>query len=200
MCRTETALLSVNETDYKSLKNLYEKMGDGACEVKSYEKALEYYQKMLEVAQKSGETGKELSSCYVSLAQTYSDNEQYDLALEFFRKEYALYEDNLKEGLGTLFSIADTLESAGKGFEDVDAVYQEALSKCRICGDLESEGRTLSRYKVVLKKFGMNGDLGIWVEKRLRELEFVQMDTDSEASEHTPNIGDDVDIDDITGK
>lgn len=31
---------------------------------------------------------------YVSLSQTYKDNEQYDLSLEFFRKELELWENN----------------------------------------------------------------------------------------------------------
>jgi hypothetical protein len=44
-----------------------------------------------------GESGQQLAAVYVSLSQTYKDNDQYDLALEFFRKELELWENNPTE-------------------------------------------------------------------------------------------------------
>lgn len=174
-------------------------MGDGLCELKNYEKAIEYYQKMLECARKNGEDGKELSPCYVSLAQTYSDNEQYDLALEYFRKEYDLENDDFREGLGTLFSIADTLESADRDFIEIDNVYKEAIEKCTRANDIEAEKKTLSRYNTVLKKFNKHMEVNK-VYERLCDIGYISGETESEASEHTPQIGDDVSIGNITGK
>lgn len=174
-------------------------MGDGACEVKNYKIAIEYYQKMLEAAKKNGEMGNELSPCYVSLAQTYSDNEEYDLALKYFRIEYDLSKENLKECLGTLFSIADTLEAACKPFNEIQNVYIEAMDKCQDIGDVELEKKVLSRYSGVLKKFNQYNEAEL-VDQRLDDIGYVAGETESEASEHTPHLGDDISIDNITGE
>jgi hypothetical protein len=48
-------------------------------------------------AEALGESGQQLTAVYVSLSQTYKDNEQYDLALEFFHKELELWENNPME-------------------------------------------------------------------------------------------------------
>lgn len=173
-------------------------MGDGLCLLKKYDKAIDYYQKMLEYAIKSGEDGKELSSCYVSLAQTYSDNKQYDLALEYFQKEYDLNKDNLKECLDTLFSIAHTLELVGDKFVEIDNIYQDAIAKCIQANDLEAEKKTLTLYNGVLKKFDKHVEANK-VYARLCDIGYVSGGTESETSEHTPQIGDDISIGSITG-
>lgn len=87
------------------LQKFYEKMGDGFSELNCFDKAIEYYRKMLEIAES---TQTNLSSCYYSIAATYRDDEQYDKAVEFFEKEYVLC--NFKKGLDTLCEIADTKE------------------------------------------------------------------------------------------
>lgn len=56
--------------------------------------SLELYSQCAEAL---GESGQQLTAVYVSLSQTYKDNEQYDLALEFFRKELELWENNPME-------------------------------------------------------------------------------------------------------
>ena len=48
----------------------------------------------LECAQNAGKTGSELIPAYVSLAQTYFDDKQFELAIEFYRKELELRHDN----------------------------------------------------------------------------------------------------------
>ena len=42
----------------------------------------------------AGDSGIKLAPCYVSLSQTYKDDHQYELALEYAKKELSLYEDN----------------------------------------------------------------------------------------------------------
>lgn len=65
MCKVEDSIIACSEQS--QLKSLYEKMGDGACDLKIFSKALEYYKKMLEAAEKSGASDKELGECYFSL-------------------------------------------------------------------------------------------------------------------------------------
>lgn len=95
-------------------------MGDGACELKIYSKAIEYYQLMLKYAEKSGINNRELAICYYSLAETYKDNAQYDEAVKYYEKEYALCKD-LKDKLNTLCEIADTRETANASKDDIKA-------------------------------------------------------------------------------
>jgi NF-kappa-B inhibitor-like protein 2 len=47
------------------MKLLYEKMGDGACALKNYQKAIYYYLKMLDNAEKNGDSDKDLIPVYV---------------------------------------------------------------------------------------------------------------------------------------
>lgn len=109
MYKTENALITTDNNDYKCRKTLYEKMGDGAVQLKNFKKALEYYEKMLEVALANGDTGKELSICYVSIAQTYKDDKQYDKAIEYFEKDLKVCDANDKEAALTLYYITGEL-------------------------------------------------------------------------------------------
>lgn len=202
MCKKEDSLITIANSDHKTKKELYEKLGDGACYLKNYPKAIEYYQKMLEEAKLNGESGKDLSPCYVSLAQTYSDNKQYDSALNYFGKELQLCENNLKESVNTLYSIADTMELSGRSIEDVKNIYLKIRTMCQNDGNKQLEGVSLKRYGVFLRNHNQVED-ALKVEKELKCFGFMHIDNseESEASDDNtaPNIGDDIDTDDITG-
>lgn len=144
MCYTEDKLV-ISSGDSKEMKNLYEIMGDGACELKNFSKAIEYYQLMLKYAEQSGISNRELASCYYSLAETYKDNGQYTEAVKYFEKEYALCKD-LQDNLNTLSNIADTKESANASKDEVKKVYERAFKNCRECKDLKEERRMVNRY------------------------------------------------------
>ncbi|KOB64744.1 Uncharacterized protein OBRU01_23738, partial [Operophtera brumata] len=75
-------------------KKLYEKLGDGACHVKNYAGAAEWYLKMLDHAELAG-----------------------DEALHYYHKEYDLIKDVPKEAYTTLFNIAETLFLAKKPYD-----------------------------------------------------------------------------------
>lgn len=143
MCYTEDKLV-VSSGDSKEMTKLYEIMGDGACELKNYSKAIEYYQLMLKYAEASGITNRELASCYYSLAQTYTDNNQFEEAVEYFEKEYALCED-LKDKLNTLSNITDAKESANVSKNEIKNIYERAFKNCRDCGNLGEEKRMVKR-------------------------------------------------------
>lgn len=65
MCYTEDLLISTDPTDHVTFKKLYEKLGDGACHLRNYSGAVEYYLKMLDHAELLGEIGKTLIPIYV---------------------------------------------------------------------------------------------------------------------------------------
>lgn len=106
MCKTEDSLITTDNNDYKTRKKLYEKMGDGTVQLNNFKKAIEYYEKMLEAAVANGDTGKELSVCYISIAQTCKDDKQYDKALENFGRDLIVCGSNDKEAALTLSYVA----------------------------------------------------------------------------------------------
>lgn len=199
MCYSEKALLETSATDYNKQKKLYETMGDGASDLKNYVKSIEYYQRMLEAAEKSGTTGKDLSPCYISLAQTYSDNKQYDLALKYFKKEYELHQDNVVESLSTLLSMANTVELSEKDFDEVKQLYNLAINKCRAAGENELEVKVIKRYILSLKKKQQLNNI-IELEQRLTEIGYESSEGDESEDENTPDIGYMISIFDLTGK
>lgn len=200
MCYKEESLITMADGDHKSKKELYEKLGDGACFLKNYTKAIEYYQKMLQEAKQNGEVGKDLSPCYVSLAQTYSDNKQYGLALDYFQKELALWKNDLKESIRTFFNIIDIMELAEKSVIEIKKLYLKIRKQCQQAGEKQLEGSILKKYGDFLRKHEELQE-ALEVERELVRIGFAPTDQDSEGSEenNTPNIGDDIDTDDITG-
>lgn len=143
MCRTEDELVSASGNE-KERKILYEKMGDKACELKIFSKAIEYYKLMLECAERSGVSGRDLASCYYSLAETFKDNNQFSEAVTYFEKEYVLCRD-LKDSLNTLSNIADTKEAAGAPISEVKGVYERAFTECRRSKNAREEKRMILR-------------------------------------------------------
>jgi len=126
MCQTENSLLIASQMDYEQRKQLNEKLGDACVALQKYSKAITYYEKMLEYSERCGMIDKNLIPCYVSLAQTYKDNEQYYQALEYFYKELNLYSENSIEACKTLMNIADIMEAQYDPFDKIWSIYERA--------------------------------------------------------------------------
>lgn len=196
MCQTEDKLV-IETNDNKELKKLYEKMGDCACNLKNYSKALEYYKLMLTYAEKSGISGRELASCYYSLAETYKDNKMYEEAVKYFEKEYALC-SKLQDNLNTLSKIADTKEAGGFSIEEVKAVYNTAIINCRNNNNSKEERRMIMRCIAYLNRVKSEQDLQQF-KQQLNSLPPCEAlssssDNDSEASDK-----ENIDLSNITG-
>ncbi|XP_018566528.1 tonsoku-like protein [Anoplophora glabripennis] len=203
MCRTEDELVSAGGNE-KERKILYEKMGDNACDLKIFAKAIEYYKLMLECAEKSGVSGRDLASCYYSLAETYKDNGQFSEAVAYFEREYALCTD-LKDSLNTLSNIADTKEAGGAPIGEVKEVYERAFAECRRCTNLREEKRMILRCIAYLRRnnnhtetFELNRYLDDHLEGVSLEDDSSSSDNESEDSEIKRCTGDDINLDNIT--
>ncbi|XP_066156831.1 tonsoku-like protein isoform X2 [Euwallacea fornicatus] len=167
MCKIEDEIIICN--DQKQLKVLYEKMGDGACGLKNFSKAIEYYKKMLEAAERTGVSDKELGECYYSLGETYKDNGDYKEAELYFEKEYDLCKNNLKESLNTMYKIADLKEMAKDGAEQIKAIYERCLNNCRKGQNLKEEKHVAKRYVEFLRRSFEHKE-AFKIERRLQSL------------------------------
>ncbi|XP_050091399.1 tonsoku-like protein [Anopheles aquasalis] len=221
MCRTEDDLITTDATDYARRKTLYERMGDGSCKLRNFAKAIGYYTRMLECAEAAGEVNRQLIPCYVSLYQTYTDNRQYEEALDFLWKEYAIISDEPKEAYHTLLQIAKLYErQKSRSFFETSDIYRKAQLEARKLGSIELEKVPIQRAVKLLRANCMELmaedlereavtagiDLGTGPELDSEELPDSEgdllagpvgiIDEELQENDHdTPNIGDDVQLD-----
>lgn len=215
ICQTLDELVLTSSVDYAKLKDLYEKLGDGCCHLFNYEKALVYYQKMLECAEANGESGKSLVPIYVSLYQTYKDNKQYDKAMEYLWKEFELNQDVPSEAFTTLCSIAEICEQQAQPFWTIHDVYQKALRQATKTDDNETRHKLEKIALVRLYKLQQKHKMIVLLENLEEEakgkginlaVEAAKQDDDEDADsdvvpllqQNTPDWGEDVDLDALT--
>ncbi|XP_058065904.1 tonsoku-like protein [Anopheles bellator] len=221
LCRTEDELVMTESANYGRRKALYERMGDGSCQLRLYTKAIDYYRRMLECAEEAGDVGVQLIPCYVSLYQTFIDNRQYEEALEFLWKEYDVIADEPKEAYQTLMQIAKIYErQKTRPFFDADGIYRRARSEAQKLGSRELERTALQRAIKLLR----NNSADILAEQLEQEAivagieltsvalpdseEFPDTEdlppiaaemgddgNEEEDAHDTPNIGDDIQLD-----
>jgi NF-kappa-B inhibitor-like protein 2 len=200
MSSNEDKLIMTEDTDYKTLKTLYEKMGDGACVLKMFDRAADYYKKMLDSAEKANLMESELATCYYSLAETYKDNKQYKEAIVYFEKELSLCR-SFKDSLNTFWKIAETRELADDPISEVQAVYTRALERCQREGDVHEEGKMLKRFILYLRRQKQHSE-AFQLEQSLAKLNYQSSESDSDSSDAptTSIVGGDIDLDALTGK
>ncbi|KAK5642065.1 hypothetical protein RI129_008232 [Pyrocoelia pectoralis] len=197
MCRVEESLLISENHDYKSKKVFYEKLGDGASHLKNFSYAIDCYQKMLEAAINNNETASQLCPCYISLAETYRDNKQYNMAVKYFREDYN-NSDIPKDQICTLLSIADCMDVGDYDVSEIVSTYEEARGMCRVIANIRLNFKVLTSYIAFLKKRGIYENVPE-LEQQISSINKSDCDTDSETTEvATPNLGDDISIKDIT--
>lgn len=210
MSLAENSLITTDSENFIIQKNLFEKLGDGACKLKNFSAAIGYYKKMLAAAEKCGDTETKLIPVYVSLYQTYKDMKEYESALEYMWKEYELCKDEYKEAYSTLMGIAETMDLAEKDFWSVDNVYERA----RIIAD-DNKCRKKSRI-TVMKQIALREKHNMTTLADIMKQELKSStandndqtaDDEEEGDEHedftseeqnTPDIGDDIDLEDLS--
>lgn len=209
MCKAENALITTDSEDLVERKKLYEKLGDGACKLRNFTSAIGYYKKMLEAAERNGDSGHQLVPVYVSLYQTYKDMGEYNLALEFMKKEYELSKDVPTEMFSTLLGIAETETLAGKDFWGVDATYEEAKKVAQSMSNKKKEKRVILKQLELREKHGM-AVLADIIRDELKSNEFAMvncgeeedsndgMNAESSEEVNTPDVGDDICLDELS--
>jgi len=114
--------------DYKNISLSYNQIGLINCQLKNYNKAIEFEKKSLEVAIKIGYIGA-IASAYTLLGNIYSDLNKYDISLEYYKRALKIRQTQKHEmdaalilsNMGTIFSAKNQLLEAEK-------YYKEALN------------------------------------------------------------------------
>ncbi|CAH4028837.1 unnamed protein product [Pieris brassicae] len=203
MCYTEDLIISTDPSDYPTFKKLYEKLGDGACHLKNYAGAIEYYLKMLDHAELAGDCGKTLIPIYVSLYQTYKDMGCFNEALQYYYKEYELIKDVPKEAFTTLYNIAEVSFLAKKPYEQIEKACLEARDAAREWNKKKYEIRVLKNLLKYQEAYGEIDKMETTTSE-LQGLGYSDEGSEDEMSsaggceEDTTHIGDDICLDDLT--
>ncbi|XP_053672967.1 tonsoku-like protein [Anopheles nili] len=223
MCRMEDELVTTEATNYKRRKELYEHMGDGACKLRNFGKAAGFYQRMLQCAEALGEADRQLLPCYVSLYLTYTDNCQYDQAIEYLWKEYNVIANDPQEAYHTLMKIAKLYERQKKSFFTIQNVYLRAREEAKKLQSRDLERVAIQRTIKLLRANCMDlmaeklekeaidegiGDLNDvpadseeLPDHSIEYVDFEPEEENEDGEEHnTPNVGDDIDLEvDLSG-
>uniref|UniRef100_A0A182K632 Tonsoku-like protein n=1 Tax=Anopheles christyi TaxID=43041 RepID=A0A182K632_9DIPT len=221
MCRMEDELVTTDATNYARRKELYERMGDGACMLRNFSKAIDYYKRMLECAEANGEADRELLPCYVSLYQTYIDNREYEQALEYLWKEHSIIVNEPQEAYHTLMKIAKLYERQKKSFFTIQNVYLQAKDEAKKLESIELQRVPVQRAVKLLRANCMDlmadkleqeaiaegiETTASTVEPDSEEIpdqnqsldladyDAVEDEEEADAEHNTPNVGDDIDL------
>ncbi|KAJ2944215.1 hypothetical protein O0L34_g18194 [Tuta absoluta] len=207
MCYTEDLLISTDPSDHTAFKKLYEKLGDGACHLKNFSGAVEYYLKMLDHAVLAGDCGKKLIPIYVSLYQTYKDMGCYNEALQYYEKEYELIKDVPKEAYTTLYNIAEALYLAKKPYHQIEKACLDARKAARDWNKRKSEIRILKNLLKYQEEYFENekieetkGELRALGHDNFDNLDNSEDEQSSAGGgdDDTTHVGDDICLDDLT--
>ncbi|CAK9811520.1 Tonsoku-like protein [Anthophora quadrimaculata] len=185
--------LSTEETTSEKLK-LYETLGDAAVAAHCFEKAIEYYRKMLACAEEiqSDRTGAAL----LSLAQTLKDVGRYYEALEFAEKELKLCTDPPEICRSALF-LADLLIVTEATDEKIIETYDLALRNAKDSNNVSLEASVLNERLNYLERCDKTEEIEI-LKQKLDTLEKLCNDSDSESESEENNIGRDICLDDLS--
>ena len=194
LCGTEDALILATDDQNEEKLKLYDSLGDGLSKLNLFSKALEYYRLMLELALKLHKDASFLAPIYLSLAQTYSDNKQYEEAKEYYLKEYdiKIHEDP-SDACKTLLSVAVVCENKGDDYQQLEDLYTKARAAA-----VRADSKKLE-HKVLHMHSGLTGipeDVKVELEEEMKAIaETSGFDPEAESSEEECDSDDDIDLD-----
>lgn len=186
--KLEDQMLSAEEKSKQ-----YENLGDGFAGVGIYKSAYENYKKMLEHAKMANIN---LRPCYISLANTCKDLKDFDKAITYFRKEMSLC-DTSEERFDTLLNIQECQVSGGKPPSEQLHTLSEMYEIAEELNSPKFKKIVLTRREKILLASGQH-ELAGKIKEELEDLGVAsesEEEEDEEIEEHTPNIGNYIDLD-----
>ncbi|XP_076621722.1 tonsoku-like protein isoform X1 [Colletes latitarsis] len=189
---TENTLKTEKSTSGKL--RLYEKLGDTAVAANCFEKAIDYYRKMLNCAEEieSDRTGAAL----LSLAQTLKDVKCFNEALDFAQREFKLCTDSREICRSALF-LADLLIDTKATDDKIQEIYNLAWSNAKICADPSLETSVLKEQLNYFINSGKTEETRM-IQEKLDMLKEVPSSSDSEDEIDESNIGANICLEDLS--
>lgn len=195
LCKCEDELVITDSFNYSKRKELFEKLGDGACKLKNFTKAADFYLKSLEASQLDGDSDMQLIPIYVSLYQTYIDDKHYEEALKYMNKEYELIQAVPKEACTTLLGIGNLLDLAQKEFWEIDRMYRKALEEAKKAEDQMLEQTVIQRIIKLCRKRHMISLAEIAEQEAAEKgMNLVEQSEEIEYSEDIPDISNEISL------
>eukprot|EP00106_Octopus_bimaculoides_P007525 XP_014774967.1 PREDICTED: tonsoku-like protein [Octopus bimaculoides] len=154
----------------KSLMKQYEMLADYSVDLSFYKLAIRYYLKVLELGIKIGTPQSDLAPIYMSLAQTYQDDCQYEKAIEYYQKELDNIKDNPEQSCQTLINLGINQENIKMSYEVIKLSYLHALNFAREAKNVRLEQRILKLLVQTQQSYKQDKDKKKFLEK-LKELQ-----------------------------
>ncbi|KAK2577315.1 hypothetical protein KPH14_003445 [Odynerus spinipes] len=194
ICRTEENVCV--EDDISIKQQLYETLGDAAVAVNSFEKAIDYYQKMLKCAEDIG--SEKIGAALISLAQTLRDANRCEEALKFAVRELELCSDPREICRSALF-LADLQIANGSPDTEIKKSYTLALSTAEQCENMKLQKSVMREFLLYLKNIEEN-DTAQVIQEKLNNLanHLIDDESESESEVESVNIGRDICLEDLS--
>ncbi|KAL8575935.1 hypothetical protein ACOMHN_027333 [Nucella lapillus] len=126
---------------------IHEKLGDAFTEIGSYSgsytTAIQHYQRMVECGERLALSADKLIPAHVSLAQTYADSRQPDLAINSYHKEIQLRGEDHEQICRTWLNIAELQEKKGDGYKVLSKTYMTAFTHAKKANHLKLQVQVL---------------------------------------------------------
>lgn len=176
-----------NDLETKIL--LCDKLGDHLVALELFSGAIEFYQEELKYSLECGKSKSDLAKIYVSIAQTYADEKDFNEALVYSEKELECNEGNQYEECNTLLNIAYYKDSLKFPKEEIIKVYELAFEKAD--GNETLKLNVLKQYSTFLKTNSIQKERASKIDEELSLLNnTIDIDEDEE-------IEDDEDVEEI---
>ncbi|XP_064599134.1 tonsoku-like protein [Liolophura sinensis] len=194
---------TVAPDDLAERARLYEKLGDLAAGIASYKQAIHFYLNLLDCSVKQQRCDKDMIPVYVSLAQTYADDKQYDKAIEYYNKELKCRQGDNEQMCRTMLNIAEAEEMSGLGYSDVMKSYLAAFEHARLAKHRKLQVQSL-RSLLVVQETAKRDDHRRQTEAKLEKIiekygEQSEDEEDGEGSEGgSQDQEDDIPISDLS--
>ncbi|GAB1610965.1 hypothetical protein Ahia01_001383400, partial [Argonauta hians] len=144
----------------------FECLADYSVDLSFYKLAIRYYHKVLELGAVVRTPASELAPIFVSLAQTYQDDLQYEKAVEFYQRELHTIDDGLPEqSCETLLNIAINQENLKLDYDVVKLSYLKALNVADETGNLQLQSRVLKLLLQAQATYNEDKDRKKYLEK-----------------------------------
>ncbi|XP_037982875.1 tonsoku-like protein [Motacilla alba alba] len=148
VCRC-LALLSRADPAVPSLSlSLCERLGDSLARLGHFQRAADFYQRQLSLAESLGLPARELAVIHVSLGTTFRDLGLHRRALRHFQSELELRKGEPLEECRTWLNVALALEDSGSAPSQLLPALHSALSCARSAGDARLQVSALKGQEV----------------------------------------------------